>query len=59
MNETEREALKSILFALFLESPKRKVLQNFRSAENPGKKTPSKQIRKHKLEQMKGDTNNG
>ena len=59
MNETEREALKTILFAMFLESPKRKVLQNFRSAERPGKKTPSKQTREHKLEQKKGDTNNG
>jgi len=59
MNETEREALKSILFALFLESPKRKVLQSFRGTERSGEKTPSKQIRKYKLEQKKGETRNG
>jgi hypothetical protein len=59
MNDTEREALKTILFALFLESPKRKVLQSLGRFEKTGKKKSDNQIRKYKLGHQAGDTQNG
>jgi len=53
MTETEREALKKILVALFLESPKRKALLSQADIEKSQKKTSTtKQIRTYQL----GDT---
>ncbi len=55
MNKTEREALKKILVALFLESPKRKALLGKENSE----KTEGKTSRTHKTRAYQlGDTPN-
>jgi hypothetical protein len=50
MNKTERDALNKILFALFLESPKRKALFGQQTSEKTGvKPTQPQKIRTYQL----------
>ena len=54
MNKTEREALKKILVALFLESPKRKALFSQENKQETDGKTSTPKTRSYTL----GDTPN-